>query len=136
MGRRRGGGKEEGPGAGRKGSKDWPWTLVGLCVKCCHDRKKRMAEVSRARIQYMMRRWGVEVHVKSYLSPIRACMAATIIPRSAASAALVHVHFSFCLVTSKDQEVSKSFSLVLVGLLRRPPSARALFRSFSVLHAT
>lgn len=74
MGRKgRGGGKVG--GAGRKGSKDWPWTLFGLCEKCFHDRETRRAEVSRAGIQYMVRRWGVEVHIKSYLSPIRACMA-------------------------------------------------------------
>lgn len=55
----------------------------------------------------------------------------------------LHVHFSFCLVIiSKEQEISKlhtsypeSFSLVLVGLLCRPPSAKALFQSFSVIHA-
>lgn len=48
MGRRRGGGKGE---AGRKGSRNWPWTLVGLGENCSHDREKRMAEVLRARIQ-------------------------------------------------------------------------------------
>lgn len=131
MGRRRAGGKEE--GAGRKGSRDWPWTLVGLSEQSSHNRKKDgKGFTCENTVQYMIRRWGVEVHVKSYLSPTRACMAAAIILRSAAFMSI----FSCYLVISKDQEVSKSFSLVLVGLLRRPPSARALFRSFSVLNAT
>lgn len=47
------------------------------------------------RVQYMMRRWGVEVHVKSYLSPTRACMAAAIILRSAAFTSISHFVLSF-----------------------------------------
>lgn len=96
MGRRRGGGKED--GAGRKGSKDYPWTLVGLCEKKFHDRNKRRAEV-------YVREYS-KIH-DAEMGSRGSCKVLLVSDQSMygrgnnSSLCCLHVHFSFCLVISR-----------------------------------